>query len=86
MLLSSAAGVAWLRRQPTATAALLDALHPGAAASPLLDADTETALRCGDTTLIWLLLRCVWHTSRTRGCAAAYVCTTVAMQVPVPIS
>jgi hypothetical protein len=47
VLLSGGRGVAWLRRQPAATAALLDALQPGASPPHLLDADTEAALRCG---------------------------------------
>lgn len=71
VLLSSAAGVAWLRRQPTATAALLDALHPGAAASPLLDADTETALRGGAGAELALALRAALAAAQAADALAA---------------
>jgi len=60
VLLSTRRGAAWLRSQPAATAALLDALQPGAAASLLLDTDTATSLRCADLPGLWTVNNSFW--------------------------
>lgn len=60
VLLSTRRGAAWLRGQPAATAALLDALQPGAAASLLLDTDTATSLRCADLLGLWTFNNSFW--------------------------